>query len=190
MSQSSIRNRTAPTTTLRLEVEDANGSTLTEDLKIRIDYNVLSDAQEACGFNFVANGILEWADDPARIRALLWAALLAQHPDLDIRSDKITAKDASRAIGQYLEGSNRPEVLEALFKAYSLYLHKDKRLEFDKAANAILTVVRTGKLPEEMEAASSPLGKGESAESPSPGKSSEPSPESASESLTTTSSAA
>jgi hypothetical protein len=182
MSQTAIKKRIAPSVPLDLEIEGADGSIISYKWKVRINYNVLADAQEVSKHNFMGgNGILDWVDDPSRIRALLWAALLPEQPEL--REEMLT-------IGEYLDGSNRSQVLEALFNAFSLYLHKDKRPEFDKASAAILSVVRTGKLPKEMEAASSPLAEEKKELSQSPGKSSEPSPASASELSMTTSSAA
>lgn len=182
MSQSSIKRRIAPAVPLTLNIENADGSSFTVGWKLRINYNVLADAQEVSKHNFLGgNGILDWVDDPSRIRALFWASLLPEQPEL---------RDELFTIGDYLDGSNRSEVLEALFKAFSLYLHKDKRADFDKAANAILAVVRTGKLPEEMETASRPLAEGATPENPSDGQNSAPSPDTISESPTTTSSAA
>src|SRR3954467_14915636 len=122
-----IRRRVMPFTPITLEIEDSDGSTFKQEWKLAINYNVLADAQEKCKYNFLGS-LLDWVDDPNRLRALFWAALLPYQPEL---------RDEFEAVGEYLDGGNRITSIEGLMKAFSRYQPKDKRATFDEVAARI-----------------------------------------------------
>lgn len=174
-----LKRRKMPSTPLTMEVEDGDGSKFTVNWQLAINYNVLADAQEKCAYNFMG-GPFDWVDDSNRIRALLWASLLPYQPDL---------RDELLTVGEYLDGTNRLPVIEALFGAFSRYLHPSKRKGFDEGAGVLLNFMKTGEVPKGSSA--DPLADAgtEKSASPSPGQNSEPSPATTSDSQTTSSAA-
>ena len=144
----SLKRRIVPSAPLCLEVENGDGTSFTVIAKVAIDFNVLSDAQERCGHNFLQGG-LSWVDNAAQIRALLWASLLPYQPGY---------RDEELIVGEYMTLDNRLPIVEALLKAYGFFVRKDARKEFQESAAALIEFMRTGKAPEGKEnAAAVPL---------------------------------
>jgi hypothetical protein len=168
-----------PATPLALEVENNDGTKFTVELSLSFNMNVLANVEEKCKWNLMLNPI-EWVDDPKAVKAVLWAAALPYHPEY--RSD-----DGLEAIGEYMSLENRVATVDALFKAYSLFVRKDRRETYVKTTQALGEALRTGKAPEEVDKPV-PLAKVE--ENPSPGQNSAPSHGTTLVSKTTTSSAA
>lgn len=168
-----------PFTPITLEIEDSDGSTFKQEWKLAINYNVLADAQEKCGYNFLGH-LFEWIDDPSRVRALFWAALLPYQPEL---------RDCFDVVGEYLDATNRIASIDGLMKAYVRYLPKNQRDDISKACDEILDFMRTGKAPKGKEKPEAPpLAQNDA--SLSTGQNSAPSLVTTSESSTTTNSAA
>jgi hypothetical protein len=138
-----LRRRIMPATSLALVVENDDGSKFTVELRLSFNMNVLADIEEKCKWNLMINPI-EWVDDPKAVRTVLWAAALPYQPEY--RSD-----DGLEAIGEYMTLDNRVDTIEALFKAYSLFVRKDRRETYIKTTQSLVEVLRTGKAPEEVD---------------------------------------
>lgn len=132
-----------PATPLALEVENNDGTKFTVELSLSFNMNVLADIEEKCKWNLMLNPI-EWVDDPKAVKAVLWSAALPYHPEY--RSD-----EGFEAIGEYMSLDNRVATIEALFRAYSLFVRRDKRDTYLKTTSALLEFLRSGKAPEEVD---------------------------------------
>lgn len=174
-----LQRRILPFAPLSLEVENGDGSSFVFTAKLTINYNVLAEAQEKCGRNFLEGG-LDWVDKAEHLKALFWASMLPYQKEL-------RADENFEIVSEYLDLNNRLTVIEALLGAWTKFIRKDKRQEFQDAANTVIEYLKTGKAPEAKGVAESPLAV--SGQNPSDGGNSSQSPATISESVSENSAA-
>lgn len=130
-----LRRRVAPSAPLEISFTDENG-TFTQTYRVAFNLNVLSEISEKTGLS--ALGFDLWTKLDARVlRAMLWAALLPNHPEFDTRDRNGRTDEGIETIGSWLDGDNQDKAAHALWEAYLLYLPKDQaellRTEREKA---------------------------------------------------------
>lgn len=145
----SLQRRVLPFTSVSFEVENGDQKPFKFSGKITINFNVLSDAQQKTGHNFLEGG-LGWVDNPAQIKALFWASLIPFQKEFD-------SAEGLEAVGEYMTLENRLPIVEALLKSFSSFIKKDRREEFDKASEAVIAFLKTGQAPEQEPPAPAPL---------------------------------
>jgi len=140
MAESAIKRRLTPSVPLSLDVENGDGSTFRVDLRLAFNMNVLAAVRERCKVNLLAD-VFGWIDDPLAVKAVLWAACIPFQPEFD-------SDEGFEAIGEYMTLENRNDTIEALLKAYTYFVRKDKRDKFVESAKQLVDLLRTGKVPD------------------------------------------
>ncbi|MEM3453497.1 MAG: hypothetical protein QW835_07745 [Candidatus Hadarchaeum sp.] len=75
---------------------------------LRLDFNALAKAEEVTGKSFLTSEGLSWATTSAKgLRALIWACLLHEDPDLTLEE-----------VGGLLNYANVPQITAALSKLW------------------------------------------------------------------------
>lgn len=135
-----LKRRLNPFVPLTLTVENGDGTSFTVDLKLAFNMNVLAWVRERGKYNLLEDAF-SWIDDPKVVIAVLWAAALPYQPEFN-------SDEGFEAIGEYMTLENRVDTIEALLRAYTYFVRKDKREAFGKSAQTLIEMLRTGKLPE------------------------------------------
>jgi hypothetical protein len=128
-----IKRRIAPSVPLKLELADDNGATFVRNFRLSFDFNALARIEEKTGLRMLGIGV--WTQLSAKVvGAMLWAAILANHPEYDTReADGERTDDGLEAISSYVDLSNAEQVTSALWEAYLRNLPKEKSEALRKA---------------------------------------------------------
>jgi hypothetical protein len=122
-----LRRRVAPSAPLEISFSDENGS-FTQTYRVAFDLNVFAEISEKTGVPALSLDL--WTKLDARVlRAMLWAALLPNHPEFDTRDRKGRTNEGIETIGSWLDGDNQERSAHALWEAYLLYLPDDQAEE-------------------------------------------------------------
>jgi len=100
-------NPTAP----RIDIE-LGGKTRT----LLLDFNALADFEEATGVNVLQTGFDEFG--ARHMRALIWAGLLHEEPDVTIRQ-----------VGSWLSGANMKSIMESVERATKDHISEETAVE-------------------------------------------------------------
>lgn len=130
-----LRRRIAPSVPLEISFSDENGE-FTRAYRVAFNLNVLAEISEKTGLSALSFDL--WTKLDARVlRAMLWAALLPNHPEFDTHDRNGRTDEGIETIGSWLQGDNQENAARALWDAYLLYLPKDQaellRTEREKA---------------------------------------------------------
>jgi hypothetical protein len=126
--ETALRRRIAPSVPLTLETVDSQGTKYTLSLRLAFDVNAGVAIQEKSGINIGHLDIWSRAGEPIFVRTVLWGAVLAHQPDYYTTDDAGRLTNAGlEAIGSYIDDSNTPAVIEALWKAYLAFLSPARR---------------------------------------------------------------
>lgn len=118
---SALRKRVAPGVPLTLHLKETDGSSFTRSLILTFDFNAVAEVEELTGLSLLDGQV--WRKPSAKVlRAMLWAAALAHHPEY--AEDKDMGLDV---IGSYLDASNAVEITSKLFEAFVLSLPEEQR---------------------------------------------------------------
>jgi len=113
-----IKRRVAPSYPFTLEIEDDKGK-LVLNFRLSFDFNAFARIEEQTKIPML--GLQIWTKLSATtIRAMLWAAVIANHPEFE------DEKVGLEAIGEYLRLANVDRVVDALWEAYLLGFTRDK----------------------------------------------------------------
>ena len=125
MSQA-LKMRIAPSVPLRLELQSHDGSREVKNFLLCFDANAAAEIEERTEFNMLRGEI--WQKLSLKnLRVMLWACLLANHPEYDTEESGHRTDDGLKVVGSYIGLGNTPEITEAVEKAFIASLPKEKR---------------------------------------------------------------
>jgi len=126
--ETALRRRITPSVPLQLKMADENGETFTLDLRLSFDMNAGMAIQKRTGINIHDLSMWKDVDEPLFLAGVLWGAVLSRHPEYDTEDATGESTDEGlKAIGSYIDDSNRDAVAEALWNAHMLYLSPERR---------------------------------------------------------------
>jgi hypothetical protein len=105
-----LRRCVAPSVPLSLDLPERNGSTFHIELRLSFDFNALAAFMKQTGINPLEGNVWE-RPSPVVLRALFWAALLAEQPEYD-------SEDGLRIAGSYMRPDSAVAIAEATLRAY------------------------------------------------------------------------
>lgn len=128
-----LRRRVAPSVPLTLELEDDAGGKFTRSFRLAFDMNAAAEIEERTGLSLLDAGIWQHINEPVAFSVMFYAALLANHPEYRTVDDEGEASDEGlEVIRSYMQESNAEPITEALWKAYLIYLPREKRELMEK----------------------------------------------------------
>jgi len=119
-----LKRRIVPTVLLELDLAEDGGGTIPLKLRLSFDFNAFALIQERCGLDMTEQNV--WAAlNPSNASVMLWAAVLACHPEY-------AGDEGLGVIRSYMDAGNYLLIAERLFDAYVASLPETQR-------NALMT---------------------------------------------------
>lgn len=117
--QGALRRRIVPSVLLTLDLRDDDGSVFQRNFRLTFDFNAFARIQERSGLDMMSQNV--WALlTPASLSVMLWAAVLACHPEYD-------SDDGLIVIRSYMDAGNQDLIAEKLFECHAAALPEDRR---------------------------------------------------------------
>ena len=108
--KNALRRCIAPSVPLALDLSENDGRTFHLELKLSFDFNALGAFQEKTGINPLEGNV--WQNpSPLVLRALFWAALLAEQPEYE-------SDDGLRIAGSYMRPDSAIAIAPATQEAW------------------------------------------------------------------------
>jgi hypothetical protein len=128
-----LRRRIAPSVPLRLNVMDDGGDELQRTFNLSLDFNAACFVQSAIGKSLLDGQT--WEDtSPITISTMLYAAILAKHPEFDTRDDKgQPTSEGIQVIRSLMDAGNAKQIQNALFDAFVATLPPERQVAIKKA---------------------------------------------------------
>jgi hypothetical protein len=123
-----LRRRIAPSVPLRLNVMDDSGDELQRTFNLSLDFNAACYVQEKIGKSLLDGKT--WEDtSPITISTMLYAAILAKHPEYDTRDEKTgePTTEGIEVIRSLMDAGNAKQIQNALFDAFVATLPPDRQ---------------------------------------------------------------
>jgi hypothetical protein len=105
-----LRRCVAPSVPLSLDLSENNGRRFHLEVQLSFDFNALAAFQKQTGINPLEGNVWE-RPSPVVLRALFWAALLAEQPEYD-------SDDGLRIAGSYMRPDSVIAIAEATQEAW------------------------------------------------------------------------
>ena len=123
---SPIKRRIAPSVPLKLDLLDDGGAKLTLNFRLSFDFNALARVEEKTGVTEL--GFAIWAKlSPRVLGAMLWAGILAHHPEyLTVDDNGKETEEGLEIVRSYIDPGNIDLVHDAIWDAYMATLPSDQ----------------------------------------------------------------
>jgi hypothetical protein len=140
MAVSALRKRIAPSVALALNLETDSGGKMSRTFRLCLDFNAISEIEERTvsprnpqGISLLRGDI--WGKlSASTLRVMLWASVLAHHPEFDTYDEEgKRTDDGLEVIGSYMDAGNTEAIAEALWHAYLASNSEEKRKILEQA---------------------------------------------------------
>ena len=176
-----LKRRIAPSVPLKLQLDDDGGANFVREFRLSFDFNAAALIEEKTGLNLLTAEVWTSGLSSRSLSVMLWAAVLANHPEYAFSDDKgEPTEEGLEIIRSYMDVGNTDLIHDALWDAYFISLPKDKRETLERARAELIAAQKAGRSPLAVAPETAPA-------SPSDGSNSGPSPELISASPTTSS---
>lgn len=150
--ESVLRKRIAPSVPLTLELDEDGGGKRILNFRLSWNFRASAEVEERTGLNLLTGEA--WAKLSAEnLGIMLWASLLANHPEYGGRladesfaeyeqAKKERQEEGLDIVLSYIDLGNADKVSDAVWDAYFNSLPKDKREQLEAARKALMEEVK------------------------------------------------
>jgi hypothetical protein len=122
-----LKKRIAPGAPLTLTLRVQDGGKMTRNFNLCFDVNAIAHIETTSGKSVLRGEIWKHLN-AANLRVMLWAAVLANHPEYDTKDGEGKRTDMGlEVIGSYCDADNIVAITEAVWEAYLASLSETKR---------------------------------------------------------------
>ncbi|HEX4381233.1 MAG TPA: hypothetical protein VH022_14420 [Candidatus Acidoferrum sp.] len=127
MAEAALKRRIVPTFSVRLEMENSDGTKFSRSFQVSFDMNVAARIEERTGINLL--GLEIWNKLNVSVLSIFfWSAILPNHPEYDTRDAAGNRTDEGlETLRENLNEENANKVADACWQAYLSFVPKDKR---------------------------------------------------------------
>jgi hypothetical protein len=124
--ESAVKRRVAPSVPITIELLDDSGAKFTRNFRLSFDFNAFARIEEKTDVRVL--GMEIWAKlSPRVVGAMLWAGVLALHPEYDTEDEEGEPTDEGlEAIRSYIDAGNVDFIGDKLWEAYLITLPKER----------------------------------------------------------------